>query len=588
MAETKETVILDFQVEQGSAIKDLEETKKSIIGLKKEQQELNKAYKAGDVTLEEYASESVRLEGILKKQQSTYNNVQKSVTGVKTQMDKLIDSNKSISKEFANTASKINVAGVSVGDLTTKIASFATPAGAAVGIVTALGAAYARSTIGAKDLEFAQNQLGFATTYLTNQFASLISSAEDGEGLFSNIVSGILFQIDTTTAVLSKLAAQAQEDLQQVKRDQELAQVAINERLGENAELLEGISNSETTIANKKMFAQKIEDNITQNTNERLALVNKEIDATEKLIIDAEDKEFLLNKLFAERSKIQKEEDKQLSKIGKQLNAIVNAENKRLEIQRASAEQSAKTRSGVDKRISERETKDPKFDSGLDDLAKQDVRISNARIKQTQDAEEKRRESIKETTEFEKEQLQDRLDFATTMSGNALALFKEGTVAYKVLAISDAIVNTYKAANLALGSYPPPASFALAAVSVATGLANVAKISGTGFASGGYTGHGGKYQPAGVVHKGEVVWSQADVALAGGPSRVDSMRPTYKSRRLKGYADGGAVVNDATSGTNQALLMANSLKNMPKPIVSWVEGRKVGNKVEFKERISRA
>lgn len=54
-----------------------------------------------------------------------------------------------------------------------------------------------------------------------------------------------------------------------------------------------------------------------------------------------------------------------------------------------------------------------------------------------------------------------------------------------------------------------------------------------GFASGGYTGDGGKYQPAGVVHKGEVVWSQADVARAGGVGMVEALR--------KGYANGGAV-----------------------------------------------
>ncbi|WP_272872047.1 phage tail tape measure C-terminal domain-containing protein, partial [Vibrio anguillarum] len=28
-----------------------------------------------------------------------------------------------------------------------------------------------------------------------------------------------------------------------------------------------------------------------------------------------------------------------------------------------------------------------------------------------------------------------------------------------------------------------------------------------GFSSGGYTGSGGKNQPAGIVHRGEVVWS---------------------------------------------------------------------------------
>ncbi|WP_417788227.1 EF-hand domain-containing protein [Stutzerimonas xanthomarina] len=44
------------------------------------------------------------------------------------------------------------------------------------------------------------------------------------------------------------------------------------------------------------------------------------------------------------------------------------------------------------------------------------------------------------------------------------------------------------------------------------------------FANGGYTGAGGVNEPAGIVHKGEVVWSQADIARAGGVSAVESMR----------------------------------------------------------------
>ncbi|MDQ0456048.1 tape measure protein [Rhizobium paknamense] len=57
-----------------------------------------------------------------------------------------------------------------------------------------------------------------------------------------------------------------------------------------------------------------------------------------------------------------------------------------------------------------------------------------------------------------------------------------------------------------------------------------------GFASGGYTGPGGKYEPAGVVHKGEYVFDQASVRAAGGPAALDAMRS-----RLKGYSSGGYV-----------------------------------------------
>lgn len=54
-----------------------------------------------------------------------------------------------------------------------------------------------------------------------------------------------------------------------------------------------------------------------------------------------------------------------------------------------------------------------------------------------------------------------------------------------------------------------------------------------GFASGGYTGSGARMQPAGIVHKGEVVWSQSDIARAGGVAAVESMR--------RGMGSGGGV-----------------------------------------------
>lgn len=66
---------------------------------------------------------------------------------------------------------------------------------------------------------------------------------------------------------------------------------------------------------------------------------------------------------------------------------------------------------------------------------------------------------------------------------------------------------------------------------------------GGGYSSGGYTGNGGVNEPAGVVHKGEVVWSQADVARAGGVGIVEAMR-----QGLRGYADGGPVGGGAPAG----------------------------------------
>ena len=56
-----------------------------------------------------------------------------------------------------------------------------------------------------------------------------------------------------------------------------------------------------------------------------------------------------------------------------------------------------------------------------------------------------------------------------------------------------------------------------------------------GFSEGGYTGDGGKHEPAGLVHKGEYVFSQEAVQRIGA-ARLDAMH-----KNLKGYSLGGLV-----------------------------------------------
>jgi TP901 family phage tail tape measure protein len=59
-----------------------------------------------------------------------------------------------------------------------------------------------------------------------------------------------------------------------------------------------------------------------------------------------------------------------------------------------------------------------------------------------------------------------------------------------------------------------------------------------GFVEGGYTGPGGKYEPAGVVHAGEYVFNAAATSKLG-VSMLDQMQ---KSATMPGYAAGGVVM----------------------------------------------
>ncbi len=61
---------------------------------------------------------------------------------------------------------------------------------------------------------------------------------------------------------------------------------------------------------------------------------------------------------------------------------------------------------------------------------------------------------------------------------------------------------------------------------------------------GGFTGIGGRLQPAGIVHKGEVVFSQSDVAAWGGVANVERLRRT---RGVPSFAGGGVAGVPAVS-----------------------------------------
>lgn len=73
-----------------------------------------------------------------------------------------------------------------------------------------------------------------------------------------------------------------------------------------------------------------------------------------------------------------------------------------------------------------------------------------------------------------------------------------------------------------------------------------------GFADGGYTGHGDKYQPAGIVHRGEFVMSKAATNRIG----VGNLEAMHRGA-LKGFAAGG-YVGDAPAIRRPELASANA------------------------------
>ena len=68
------------------------------------------------------------------------------------------------------------------------------------------------------------------------------------------------------------------------------------------------------------------------------------------------------------------------------------------------------------------------------------------------------------------------LEASADIFGAASDMAKEGTKRQKGLAIAEAFINTFSAANKALNSFAPPASYIAMAATIATGLANVKAI----------------------------------------------------------------------------------------------------------------
>jgi len=128
----------------------------------------------------------------------------------------------------------------------------------------------------------------------------------------------------------------------------------------------------------------------------------------------------------------------------------------------------------------------------------------------------------------------------------------------------------------------PALGAAFAAVAVATGLANVAKINGVEFAEGGYTGDGAKYDVAGVVHKGEYVSPKNVVQSPAAQPHLAALE-----RMRNGYADGGFVTNRSIDTSQQTLIMANALRNLPAPVIGVREITQVQNRIFVREKASK-
>jgi hypothetical protein len=181
------------------------------------------------------------------------------------------------------------------------------------------------------------------------------------------------------------------------------------------------------------------------------------------------------------------------------------------------------------------------------------------------------------------------------------AFFKAG----KVLALAEIVINTQRrlAAARAAGEVAGIIAAAAGPVALAAwrtsqviksflilgeGAASAAVIASQGFAEGGYTGHGGKYEPAGVVHRGEYVLPQ-EVVRSIGVGNLDALRSMYTGAApgRGSYATGGMVQATLDSGSILAAQNAAAANTMTlQPVLPIESLRLVQNRVAVREQRS--
>jgi hypothetical protein len=130
------------------------------------------------------------------------------------------------------------------------------------------------------------------------------------------------------------------------------------------------------------------------------------------------------------------------------------------------------------------------------------------------------------------------------------------------------------------------ATFGGAAVTGATMAKTAILTSAAGFSEGGYTGDGGKNEPAGIVHRGEVVFSQADVSRLGGVSAVESIRvggggvPVGGGVSASPAVKSVAAMTGESGGTNISLAMFDGRMSAEKWAASAEGERHIVNVVQ--------
>lgn len=286
----------------------------------------------------------------------------------------------------------------------------------------------------------------------------------------------------------------------------------VNEK---SAALAEAVAKTKELFANEKKLAE-LERDIAIEQGE---LANNTYEDNLKI----EEAKARVNQVDREQSAALKELSTKQLAVNEQLNKERQAEielRERIQRHQQSNIELTQRETGVEL---------AKIDS-IQKLGKISNTVFQQTIKQAKTEETERKKQAQIHKELEQQKLDATANTLTIASG----LFKQSSATYKILASTRAAIDTYRAANLALASSPPPINFIQAGVVTAAGLLNVKKI----LSDGG----------------GSSSTSIADAVIPAG----NNAPSVLSSAGLQANANaGGFVANQNTQAIDQQIAVAN-------------------------------
>jgi predicted phage tail protein len=480
----------------------------------------------------------------------------------------------------------------------------------------ATGGAYKQAN--ESEAEFAQRIIdtGKAIDALRDPIKEALIARNNAEGASLAFQEKIQNQRD---ALAEKAEAERQkradkEKADREKREEEIRKAAETE---EKAAFALAVFRREQDILQTKSTEDRINKEIDLETFKRTFLLsNEELTASERQLIieqsEAAITEIQNNAIKARKEAFDADNAARAQQRDVDLeNAIGDAEEY---LQREINKEQQRL---LDGQISRQEYDDMMYEAELAALiaeqelrkkfGEEDIALDN-QILAFKIANMEKEKQIKEAVERAK------FDVAQSVFGQTAALFNKNTIAFKLAASAEAAINTYKAATAAYATgsaLPPPAGLVagpiLAALAIATGLANVAKINNVKLTKleqgdriskiqGRSHQQGGEIlsiggNPVAEVEGGEDVvvlkrgareklslLSQAN-RMAGGKDFYTNRKPMYNN------ADGGFVARTVDSAARSefdinkmANVFSRAVEGIPAPIVKVTDIERVQTK----------